>query len=280
MISVIIPAHNESAVIVRTLTSILQGAAPDELEIIVICNGCTDNTALLAQGINSTVRVIETSIASKTHALNLGDEAAASFPRVYLDADVVIGIDAIRALAEKLKSGQILAASPTASFDLSGCSWPVRDFYAVRSLLPSSREGIGGSGVYTLSEAGRSRFRVFPPVIADDGFVRIQFHSDERETLRNVTSKVFPPRTVRELISTKTRIHYGSFELAQLFPSLWERRGESNKQSLVHLLGRPKIWVKLFVYCLITISARRRAMRCIQKGSMIWERDQSSRSGA
>ncbi|MGA8273701.1 MAG: glycosyltransferase, partial [Candidatus Sulfotelmatobacter sp.] len=86
MVSIIIPAHNEGAVIARTLKAMTDGAQPAELDIIVVCNGCSDDTAAVARRFSPAVRVLETAIAGKTNALNLGDEAARSFPRVYVDA--------------------------------------------------------------------------------------------------------------------------------------------------------------------------------------------------
>jgi glycosyltransferase involved in cell wall biosynthesis len=278
MISVIIPAHNEASVIARTLNAITQGAAWGELDVIVVCNGCTDSTAAVARGFRPLVRVIETQVASKTHALNLGDEAAHGFPRIYADADIVITADAIRNLARRLASGDVLAVAPVPSFDLSSCSWPVRACYEIRSLLPSAQEGIGGSGVYALSEAGRGRFGGFPTLTADDGFVRIQFQPEERETVRSARSTVFPPRTIKDLIATKTRAHYGSFELANLFPRLWQKRGESNHKSLTTLFTIPRLWLKLVVYCAVTIIAKRRAQRRLRDGAHSWERDNTSRA--
>jgi glycosyltransferase involved in cell wall biosynthesis len=277
MISVIIPAHNESSVIARTLKAITDGAQPGELDIVVVCNGCTDDTASVARGFGPSVRVIETDIASKTHALNLGDEGARSFPRIYADADIVITVETVRALARRLERGDVLVAAPTPGFDFAGCSWPVRACYDIRSLLPSAQEGIGGSGVYALSEAGRGRFREFPALTADDGYVRIQFQPMERETLRSVRSTVFPPRTLKDLIATKTRAHYGSFELASRFPRLWQNRGESNNRSLLRLFRDPPLWPKLAVYCLVTTIAKRRAHRRLRGRTASWERDDTSR---
>jgi glycosyltransferase involved in cell wall biosynthesis len=48
MISIIIPAHNESSVIARTLKAMTDGAKPGELDVIVVCNGCSDDTAVVA----------------------------------------------------------------------------------------------------------------------------------------------------------------------------------------------------------------------------------------
>ena len=278
MISIIIPAHNERSVIARTLKAMTDGAEPGELDLIVVCNGCADDTAEVARGFAPSVRVIETDIPSKTHALNLGDEAARGFPRIYADADVVITIETVRALASRLERGDVLAVAPTPNFDLSRCSWPVRACYQIRSLLPSAQEGIGGSGVYALSEIGRARFREFPALTADDGYVRIQFRSGERETVTSATSTVFPPRTIRDLLATKTRAHYGSAELAAMFPGLWKNRGESNHKSLIRLFRDPSLWASLAVYCLVTAIAKRRAQRRLRAGAANWERDNTSRA--
>jgi hypothetical protein len=280
MISIIIPAHNEGAVIARTLRTMLEDAAPGEFDIVVVCNGCTDDTAAQASLFAPAVRVVETEIPGKTNALNLGDESVASFPRFYIDADVLITANSLRCLAQRLEDGHVLAVAPKASPDLTGCSWAVRAFYEVRSLLPSADEGIGGSGVYALSAVGRSRFGAFPGVIADDGFVRIQFQPQERATLTAVTSTIFPARNLRDLLAVKTRSHYGSFELAQRFPSLWMRRGQSNNRTLLHLFANPRLWTRLAVYCFVMTSARRRARQRLQHGAMRWDRDQSSRIAA
>lgn len=277
MISIIVPARNEAAVIGRTLQAMTSGAAPGELDIVVVCNGCSDNTAAIARGFGPPVRVIETETGSKTHALNLGDESARAFPRIYADADVVLAPAAIRALADRLQSGGVLAAAPRAEIDLAGCSWPVRAFYDIRARLPSSHEGIGGSGIYALSEAGRRRFGEFPNLTADDAFVRGQFRPHERETLASVSSRVFPPRTLRDMIAVKARAQYGNLELARLYPDLWANRGESNHRALPGLFRYPWLWPRLLVYGLVTLLARRQAGKRLRSNTFVWERDDSSR---
>ena len=47
--AVIIPAHNEASVIGRALFPLAPLAAGDHVQVIVACNGCTDNTAELAR---------------------------------------------------------------------------------------------------------------------------------------------------------------------------------------------------------------------------------------
>lgn len=278
MISIVVPAHNECSVIARTLGTWVNKPGADGLQIVVVCNGCTDDTSEIARGAAPGARVIETDIAGKTHALNLGDQVAGSFPRVYVDADVVITVDAIEALASRLAQGTaVLAVAPTPEINLENCSWLVRLYYDVRSRLPSSREGIGGSGVYALSEQGRKRFNQFPNVIADDIFVRLQFSPEERETLPTVKSTVFPPRTITQLLRVRTRAYAGTSQIDREFPELRTNRATANHRTLIGLFARPQLWLGLLVYSGVNTIARFKAKyRRVTKAST-WERDGTSR---
>ena len=131
----------------RALAALTDGGAAGELEVIVVCNGCSDDTVAIASRFGPPVRVVVTKGEGKTAALNIGDRVARGFPRIYMDADVVITLDAVRVLADRLCDGEVLAAAPTAKVSLVACSWFVRAFFEIRSRLPSAREGIGGSGV-------------------------------------------------------------------------------------------------------------------------------------
>lgn len=277
MISLIIPAHNESAVIGRCLSALTASAEGGELEVIVIANGCSDDTAVIARAFGPPVAVIETPIASKPHALNLGDCAASAFPRFFVDADVVVDLPTLRRLAARLAKGDVMAIAPKGRFELSGCGWPVRSYYEVYGRLPSSREGIGGSGVYGLSEAGRRRFDRFPDITSDDGFVRMHFRPEERATLSDCYSTVYAPRTFRELIAIKTRSHYGTSELRRLMPQRFQGNGRHSRSALLGLLKRPNVWPMLLVYAAVKIIVRLRARLRPRGHRARWERDETSR---
>jgi len=171
MTAIIIPAHNEAGVIAKTLTALLEQAGTED-EVIVVCNGCNDNTASLARSFAPRVTVLETDVPSKTNALNLGDRHANTFPRVYLDADVVLGAGSLGKIVEALQSGRWLAVSPEPMMDLAGASWGVRAYYDIWLSLPYCRSGMIGAGVYALSKEGRARFADFPSFFADRGYVR------------------------------------------------------------------------------------------------------------
>lgn len=277
MISVIVPAHNEASLIRRCLEALTSGAAPGELEVLVVCNGCNDDTADQARAFGGPVRVIESSIPSKSNALNLGDEAARGFPRFYVDADVRITLDAIRQVARELESGKYLAAAPRLEFDLTGRPWSVRAFYRIWSDLPYCRSSIG-TGVYALSREGRARFERFPNITADDGFVRLNFKASERTVVSTCSFQVSPPRNLRGIIKIKTRSHFGTIELRRVYPQLWQNEETEHGGSLAGFLKRPTLWPSLAVYLGVRIAARLMAYRKQLSGNhRQWERDDTGR---
>lgn len=210
MISVVIPAHDEERAIGRCLTTLLAGSERGEIEVVVACNGCTDATAEVAARFGPPVRVVSTSVASKREALNLGDATATGFPRFYVDADVGLGMDAVRAIAAALDEGAALVAAPALSVDVSASSPLVRSYYRVYGALPSIRADIVGRGVYALSRQGRARFDEFPEVTGDDHFVRSVFSPWERRCVETARSVVGAPRSVRGLVRRKARIVAGN----------------------------------------------------------------------
>ena len=159
--SVVIPAHDEAAVIGRCLDALFTGFLEGELDVVVVCNGCSDETAALARSSRHPVRVAKLRSASKPAALRWGDAAAREFPRLYLDADVVLPGSAARVVLERLRSGA-LAARPPIRYEASGASAPVRSYYRARSQVPAVLGSLWGAGVYGLSATGRSRFGALP----------------------------------------------------------------------------------------------------------------------
>ena len=157
-------------VIRRTLDALFTGFGPDELDVVVVCNGCTDDTAWRARACGHSVRVIELPAASKPAALRSGDAAARVFPRLYLDADVLMPGSAARVVLERLRTG-VLAARPPIRYEIDGASSLVRSYYRARSRVPAVLGSLWGAGVYGLSESGRGRFGAFPDVVADDLWV-------------------------------------------------------------------------------------------------------------
>jgi len=285
MISIIIPAYNEAAVIERCLRALTDGAEPGELEVIVAANGCTDDTAARARAFGGPVRVVELARGSKPGALNAGDAAATGFPRCYIDADVEVGLDQVRRVAAMLEGDLgILAAAPAMRVDLAGSSAAVRAFYRVWLSRPFHGRGMIGGGFYALSRAGRARFDQFPDLIADDEFVRALFSDAERGTPADCFFTIRAPRTLRQLIKVKTRSRLGLYQLRKARPDLADSSRSKPRRAgggAGAWLTRPGLWPSAAVYLLVNAVTRMRARRQLRAiGAYQWERDESSRTAA
>ncbi|MCA9708999.1 MAG: glycosyltransferase [Myxococcales bacterium] len=263
MFSVIIAAHDHAAVIERCLRSILDGAEPGELEVIVVAHGCHDDTAALARAFGEPVRVIELPRSSKAEALNRGDEHAQSFPRMYVDPEIVVGIEALRKVAGLLgEDSPTLAAAPEPDFDYSGRSPLVRSFYKVWSSLPYFTENLVGAGFYAMSRRGRERFGKFPELVGEDAFVRLTVGPHERRSARGTFFRITPPRGLRGVIERMTKVRAGKAEVHAKFPELLGNETTRPRRSLRIIAERPDLWVHAPVYLgvmgLATLGARLR----------------------
>ena len=211
--SVVIAAHDEESVIVETLRTVLSGIEPGALEVVVVCNGCTDRTADAARTVPG-VGVLEIETASKIEALNAGDDGAVAFPRIYLDADVRLSGPAVLALAEALDDDGPLAAGVQPRLDLSGSTLPVRWYYGFRQRLPVFEHGIIGAGVYAMNAAGRARFQRWPKVLGDDQFVLRSFPPSQRRLVSGHHSVVAAPRDLKTVVRRGVRVRRGNAQLS------------------------------------------------------------------
>ena len=280
MVSIVIPAHNEETTIGRCLSRLLGEGSSASLQVVVACNGCSDRTAEVARTFEDRrVTVVETDVASKVHAMNLGDDVAQGFPRFYMDADVVLSPNDIREVERTLQGGTVLAAAPRMEMDFSNASWAVRAFYRVWMALPYTRSGMMGVGVYALSDEGRRRFERFPNIIADDGYIRVLFKPHERAAVEAARSIVKAPATLAGLIKIKTRSRLGGFQLANVFPELLANDDKNYSKASWDILKNPSLWPCVPVYLFVNLTAKRRAKKQLQQlYQYVWERDDSSRA--
>ncbi len=280
MTSIVIPAYNEGSVIERCLSSVLEGAAAGELEIAVVCNGCTDDTAERARRFGDRVLVVETPVGSKIGALNLGDDHVTSFPRFYLDADVRLDAAAIREVAALLgDDSPIVVAAPRAVVAYEDRPALVRAFYRVWTSLPYFNEDMIGAGVYAFSRRGRERFGRFPDIIADDELARLIAAPHERRAARGATFTIYPPRTLRGVLAINTRARAGMYELREKLP---ETRGHGNTspgRTLRTIARTPRLWPSAPVYLGVMAAASVLARRKLRlRREKQWERDETSRA--
>ena len=278
MPSVVIPAHQEENSIVKAIKSLL-GDEIDDLEIVVVANACSDRTARRAAAVSESVRVIETEISGKCHAMNLGDEAVTSFPRMYMDGDVSLLPGGFRRLLDSFEQGFHLIC-PRGRFDRSGLSTAARlvlDGQASNRFY-NGNHAPNGSGIFMLSGTGRSRWGKFPEaIINDDGFVGLHFDLKESQVIREAVSVVYPPKTFRDLIGPRSRSIRGNWQLARLYPEMYQKRYEGiGRDNAWSILQSPNRWVPGVFYGTARILARARAMT--ELGGDDWHQDRSGKS--
>ncbi|HEY2672514.1 MAG TPA: glycosyltransferase family 2 protein [Rugosimonospora sp.] len=278
MISVVIPAHNESAVIGRLLTGLLADAHPNEFDIVVVANGCTDHTAEVAAGFGDAVNVLSSPVPSKHAALRLGDAKAAGFPRLYVDADVELSTDGARALADALNEPGVLAVAPRREMVLDRRPFAVRWYYEFWQDLPVVREGLFGRGVIGVNAAGKERLGTVPDVMGDDLAASVAFEPAQRRIVTGATVRVHAPRTSMDLVRRRTRSVTSTEQLAQRTSAV-----DSARTTRADLLGvvrrRPAMALRLPVFLGFTLMARRQAERRVAAADFTtWDRDESSRT--
>jgi glycosyltransferase involved in cell wall biosynthesis len=278
VVTVIIPAHNEARVIGRLLGQLASGARPGEFDVIVVANGCTDDTAQVAASYGAPVRVISIPMPSKREAFLAGDRAARDFPRLYVDADVEIGPADLRALDQVLRRPGVLAAGPRRVLALTGSPALVRWYYDVWARLPEVRSGLFGRGVIGLSAEGHARVTALPPLLADDLAWSLAFAERERVIVPEASAVVHAPRTVRDLVRRRVRAATGvaQVERADGAPAATARTRSSDLLSIV--AREPWLAPRVAAFMGVAVIARSRSSRATRKNDYAtWLRDESSR---
>jgi hypothetical protein len=274
VVSIVVPAHNEAAVIADNLRRLLAGTGPGEFDVIVVPNGCVDDTAEQARTVPGP-RVLETEIGGKVNALRIGDAACRTFPRVYLDADVELSADSVRALVAACAGPGVLACAPVPRLDNDGVGWVARRVHLVHEQLIGPRRALAGAGVYVLTEAGHGRVFPMPDVISDDGWVHGSFAPHERVVVPEAVSVVRPARTVRAHLNRRVRVRMGNRQLAELGRSAPE--GRLGPKALIALVTERKV-SPLEAGCYLSVLAADRILVRVRRGHGVrWGSDSSSR---
>ena len=225
-VSVLIPAHNEADWLPACLDALCAAdpvAGP--VEVIVVANGCTDDTAELArkkapafEARGWALRVLELAQGSKLGALNAGEAAARGAVLVYLDADVLVSPPLLAQLAEALAEDAPRYASGMPQVTTSG-DWVTRHYTRFWQTTGFMTHGVPGFGVFAMNRTGRARWGDWPDIISDDTFARLNFRPEERIAVPAPYAwpmiEGFAP-----LVRVRRRQDIGVAEVEQLFPDL------------------------------------------------------------
>jgi glycosyltransferase involved in cell wall biosynthesis len=278
VISVVVPAHNEASVIGRLLRGLLAGARPGELEILVVPNGCSDDTERIARSFGDPVQVVSLPRAGKFAALRAGDRRAAGAEVIYLDADVEIGAGDVRRLGAALREPGVLAVAPERTLATGRSSWPVRWYYDIWQRLPGVRQGLFGRGVIGVGAEGRRRLAGLPEVMGDDLAASVTFTPDERRVVPDARAVVHAPRTITDLLHRRIRSVTTTEQLRRSMPGTVDAARTTRADLLGTVRGRPSAIPKLVVFLAVTAVTRWRARRAVRTGDFTtWLRDESSR---
>ena len=273
--AIIIPAHNEERVIARVLDGLLPLLSAPEVDVIVVCNGCTDGTADVVRRYAG-VTLLETPVGSKPAAMNLGDAATERWPRLYLDADIEIEAPAVEAVFRELSRPDApLASRPSSVVETRGAMFPVRSYYRARARIPEQATRLWGAGLYAASERGHARFAAFPEVTADDSWFDGLFADGEKTIVETVPARVHAPRTTAALLRILARHRRGYVELATTDPGSRAR----GRALLGTIRGLPSA-LDACCYVALAMVARFRSRSTVGVGTQQWETDASTRASA
>jgi glycosyltransferase involved in cell wall biosynthesis len=227
MLSVLIPANNEADQIGNCLSALLASSLQqiDRPEIIVIANGCSDNTAKNAAEYTESATqkgwkfsVLDLPEGGKLKALNQGDDHAIYDMRIYLDADVTVSPELITQLYTALNKTTPVYASGTVIIP-NPKTWISRAYRKTYTHVPFFTHGVPGCGVFAVNGLGRSKWERFPDIISDDTFVRLQFTPPERVSVP-ATYQWPIVEGFRNLIKVRRRQDLGVAEIAQKYPEI------------------------------------------------------------
>lgn len=273
---VIVPAHNESAAIGRTISSLKRIDWPaDRFRILVCADNCTDDTAKQARDAGATV-LERTNLDLRGKGYALDHTFAASLSEGFADAVVIVDADTevstnlLDAIAARLENG---AQAAQVHYGVLNplVSWRTRLFTiatgAVHILRSRARErlrvscGVRGTGWCVTHEVlRRVPYRAYS--LTEDveygidlGLAGISVaYVDEADANPEMTSGEQGARTQRQ------RWESGRFQLiraktSELLVAAWQRRSLPCLDLAIDLLVPPISYVALNIILLMTIGA-------------------------
>jgi glycosyltransferase involved in cell wall biosynthesis len=277
-ISIIVPAHDEEAVLGHCLASLVDQDVAAPVQVVVAANGCSDGTvdvarewapALERRGFR--FEVLDLAAPSKAEALNAGDRTACFGHRVYLDADVTLSSNALSSVLRAFDDDAgLLFCSPR--LHAIATTYAAGVYARVWAELPYVKGDVIGAGCYVVRDAGRDRWTTFPDIVADDKFARLHFARAERRVLEDSHFSVHLPVGIVELVRVRSRWIRANHELRALFPELARSDKRRYGGSPRFILRNAALWIDLVPFSAIYLAAELRALASRRHGPRTWER--------
>lgn len=191
-ITVLIPAHNEEAVIALKLESVLsQEYPPDRREVIIASDVSSDRTDQIVRGFESR-GVTLVSLAERHGKLGVLDELipkASGEVVVVTDANVILAPHALQRLAEAYADPAVGAASGYQTVELPGRQTPLREEVSYRNYEARLKVQLGRLGCLVGAFGGFYSLRreCFRPIgsrpMADDMVLPLEVLAQRRKVV-------------------------------------------------------------------------------------------------
>jgi len=270
--TIIIAAYNEENNIAKLLNALGSGKS-ESFQILVVCNGCTDNTENIVNQDFPAVILEVSKIASKSLAIRHAESLNPGYPRLYLDADISINAEQAEILFQSIDQDKKALFVPSSKTDTQLSDFFVKKYYEAWYSTDFVKQQGFGCGCYLLNEASRQEFELWPELVSDDGFLR-EIYS-EIIIINKVCVTVSAPKTLRSLLKIKTRSKYGNMELKKFISN------DKNIQKIIK--KRPQSTLlsaslhQSLIYYFVNTYAKLAAHWNILTGSFKWHRDNSNR---
>lgn len=271
--SVIIPAHNEATAIDRCLDAVLADPRADELDIVVVANGCDDDTAARALRRGAPIRVIDTPVGSKSGALELGRTHTAPGPRIYLDGDIEISPGALSATIELLERPGIHGSAPSIRLTPPPtATWWLRRYTDVWRRAPYFDRNLIGSGFFALSQEASERIGSWPSIIADDLVALCHLDEHERATARDHWFVHELPSRLRDVVTMEIRREAGRTEFEAWAADTGRDIAEEapGGRWLIDVARDPRQWPGVAAFVGAKFVAKRKAGAALAAGRVGW----------
>lgn len=272
--TIVIPAHNEAAVIARTLHPLRALVQSQSVKLVVVANACSDETAQIAAQLCPKAVVIDTPVPGKTHALNLGlAHAPSDLPLICIDADLEVTPAAILALIAAIEAGAH-AAIGRMEVNVVGASAAVRAYQRAWAHNPYFTTGKFG-GVFALSPNAVARLFPLPDVVGDDEFLRRSIPATDVALVPECCFVAQSPRSLASLFATRKRALRGARQLGAM--GLAAPQSSALRAMLLAYAKRPWALGDLAVFLAIAAALRLALAIAGGKTSTHWERDLTTR---
>ncbi len=260
-ISVVVPAYNEAAGIAATVLSLVESNYAGELEVIVVDDGSTDDTAAIARDLRlPEVRVISRPNGGKPAALNTGIARARHGICVLVDGDTVFEPDALAWLAYRFEDPSVGAVSGNTKvanrkgllgrwqhieyvmgFNLD------RRMFDVLGTIPTVPGAIGAFRARTLRDVGG----VSAETLAEDTDLTMAVCRSGWRVVyeENAVAWTEAPATLRQLWRQRYRWCYGTLQ------SMWKHRRCVAERGSSGRFGRRCLTYLAFFQVLLPLTA-------------------------